>query len=122
VARRVVGRHQRLPKELVGCEVSAKDFRTWHGTVLAAVALAGEGATSAHSRTGRAKAVRRAIEEVAGYLGNTAAVSRKSYVDPRVVDRYEAGDTIASALHRVRPNSPDRLERVERAVLRLLRR
>jgi len=102
--------------------VSAKDFRTWHGTVLAAVALASEDATAAHSRTGRAKAVRRAIEEVAGYLGNTPAVSRKSYVDPRVVDRFEAGDTIASALRRLKPNSPDRLERVERAVLRLLRR
>ena len=109
-------------KELVGSEVSAKDFRTWHGTVLAAVALASEDATAAHSRTGRAKAVRRAIEEVAGYLGNTPAVSRKSYVDPRVVDRFEAGDTIATALRGLRANSPDRLERIERAVLRLLSR
>ncbi len=108
-------------KELVGCEVSAKDFRTWHGTVLAAVALAGGDATSAHSRAGRAKAVRRAIDEVAGYLGNTATVSRKSYVDPRVVDHYEAGETIAAALRRLPSKSPDRLERVERAVLRLLR-
>jgi DNA topoisomerase IB len=107
-------------KEVVGCDVSAKDFRTWHGTVLAAVALAADDAAAAASRSGRAKAVRRAVEEVSSYLGNTAAVSRKSYVDPRVVDRYEAGETIAPTLRRLSPKSPDRIERIERAVLRLL--
>jgi DNA topoisomerase IB len=83
-------------KELSGGEFTAKDFRTWAGTVLAAVALAV--AEGAGSRTARQRAVSRAYQEVAHYLGNTPAVCRKSYVDPRVVDRYRAGVTIADAL------------------------
>ncbi|HKN38105.1 MAG TPA: DNA topoisomerase IB [Acidimicrobiia bacterium] len=83
-------------KELTGGEFTAKDFRTWAGTVLAAVALAV--AERARSRTGRRRAISRAYQEVAHYLGNTPAVCRKSYVDPRVVDRYRAGVTIADAL------------------------
>jgi DNA topoisomerase I len=74
-----------------GCEISAKDFRTWHATVLAAVVLAG---TPAPSRTGRRKAVVAAMKEVSGYLGNTPTVARASYVDPRVVDLYHAGTVI----------------------------
>ena len=83
-------------KELTGGEFTAKDFRTWAGTVLAAVALAV--AERAPSLTGRQRAITRAYKEVAHYLGNTPAVCRKSYVDPRVVDRYRAGFTIAAAL------------------------
>ncbi len=83
-------------KELTGGEFTAKDFRTWAGTVLAAVALAV--AERAPSLTGRKRAIARAYQEVAHYLGNTPAVCRKSYVDPRVVDRYRAGVTIAAAL------------------------
>ncbi|HSH61717.1 MAG TPA: hypothetical protein VK988_19130 [Acidimicrobiales bacterium] len=79
-------------KEVTGDEFTAKDFRTWHATVLAAVALAV--AAGATSPTARKRAVTRAYKEVAGYLGNTPAVSRSSYVDPRVVDRYQAGATI----------------------------
>jgi DNA topoisomerase IB len=79
-------------KEVTGEEFTAKDFRTWHATVLAAVALAV--ATEATSPTARKRAVTRAFREVAHYLGNTPAVSRSSYVDPRVVDRYQAGVTI----------------------------
>ncbi|MGI8493077.1 MAG: DNA topoisomerase IB, partial [Acidimicrobiales bacterium] len=79
-----------------GLECSAKDFRTWNATVLAAVALAG--AAGAKSGRGRARGITRAMEEVAQYLGNTPAVVRKSYVDPRVVDRYLSGETISSAL------------------------
>jgi DNA topoisomerase-1 len=80
-----------------GCDISAKDFRTWHATVLAAAALALPGAV-AKSRTGQRRAVSRAMREVAEYLGNTPAVARASYVDPRVVDRYRDGTTIAAAL------------------------
>jgi DNA topoisomerase I len=79
-------------KEVTGEEFTAKDFRTWHATVLAAMALAV--ATEATSPTARKRAVARAMKEVAHYLGNTPAVSRSSYVDPRVVDRYQAGVTI----------------------------
>ena len=84
-------------KEATGGDFSAKDFRTWSGTVLAAVALAVSGA-AAGSKTARKRAVTRAIQEVAHYLGNTPAVARASYIDPRVFDRYNAGVTIGGAL------------------------
>jgi len=79
-------------KELAGEEFSAKDFRTWHGTVLAAVALAGREAPA--SPTGAKRAVSAAIKEVAAQLGNTPAVCRASYVDPRVIDRFVEGVVI----------------------------
>ncbi len=86
-------------KELTGGEFTAKDFRTWSATVLAAVALAVSAVSpGARSVTARRRAVTRAMQEVAKYLGNTAAVCRSSYVDPRVVDRFQAGATIKSAL------------------------
>jgi len=91
-------------KEVTGGDFSAKDFRTWNATVLAAVALAvSAGATSP---TARKRAVARAMQEVAHYLGNTPAVCRSSYVDPRVVDRFLAGATIAPALERALVEAP----------------
>lgn len=84
-------------KEISGGDYSAKDFRTWHGTVLAAIALAVSTEAFA-SRTARKRAVARAFQEAAHYLGNTPAVCRKSYVDPRVIDRFESGVTIAGVL------------------------
>jgi DNA topoisomerase-1 len=84
-------------REITGGDFTAKDFRTWNATVLAAVALAvsGEAATS---KTARKRAIARACKEVAHYLGNTPAVCRASYVDPRVFDRYLSGWTIAGVL------------------------
>jgi DNA topoisomerase I len=76
-----------------GVSCSAKDFRTWNATVLAAVALAV--GTPGASPTMRKRRVNRAMQEVAHYLGNTPAVARRSYVDPRVIDAYMAGETIA---------------------------
>jgi DNA topoisomerase I len=87
-------------KDATGGDFSAKDFRTWNATTLAAVALAVSGA-SAGSSTARKRAVRRAVEEVAVYLGNTPAVCRSSYIDPRVLDAFDAGLTIRPALERV---------------------
>ena len=83
-------------KEATGGEFTAKDFRTWNATVLAAVSLAV--ATEAASPTARKRAVAWAMKEVAHWLGNTPAVCRSSYVDPRVIDRYLAGVTIVGAL------------------------
>jgi DNA topoisomerase IB len=83
-------------KEISGAEITAKDFRTWNATVLMAAALAETPAPT--SRTGRKKAVRAAYVRVAEQLGNTPAVCKASYVDPRVVDRYESGETVADAL------------------------
>lgn len=79
-------------REISGHEMTAKVFRTWHGTVKAA----GELAEAGPQRTGtaRKKAVSHAMKEVAELLGNTPAVARSSYVDPRVVEAYEKGETV----------------------------
>ncbi|WP_280316754.1 DNA topoisomerase IB [Nocardia wallacei] len=108
-------------KELVGNEHSAKDFRTWQATVLAAAALAATELPS--SRRRRTSAVREVMTEVAEALGNTPTVARNSYVDPRVIEAWERGETVAAALRRSRRarTDDDRQAAVERAVLRLLR-
>ncbi|HEX4082948.1 MAG TPA: hypothetical protein VHX40_08295 [Acidimicrobiales bacterium] len=87
-------------KAAVGEEYSAKDFRTWSATVLAAAALAGQDVVPA-SRAARRRAVAAAIAAVADQLGNTPAVCRSAYVDPRIVDRFESGETIADLLTRL---------------------
>jgi DNA topoisomerase I len=105
-------------KELADEEVSAKDFRTWHATVLTASLLAAEesGLTSV---TSRKRVVSGVVKEVAEALGNTPAVCRASYIDPRIVDRFLNGETIA--LPRGRDLSDDRVRAsVEAAVLDLL--
>ena len=108
-------------KDVSGGDFTAKDFRTWTATVLAAVALAVSAAVK--SKTGRKRAVSRAMREVAGYMGNTPAVCRRSYVDPRVVDRYLDGQTIAAALSRVGEGDDGGLSvqgPIEKAVIGLL--
>ena len=109
-------------RDVAGISCSAKDFRTWNGTVLAAVALAV--GTGASSPTARKRCVTRAMQEVAHYLGNTPAVVRSSYVDPRVVDCYLSGETIAPALSAlgegVSFGHPSTQGAVEEAVLDLL--
>jgi DNA topoisomerase IB len=107
-------------KEVVGGDVSAKDFRTWHATVVAAMALAGSEDLSGSSAK-RRRAVRKAAERVADELGNTPTVARKSYVDPRIVDRFEAGETIRVAESvGAEPVDERSRRRAERAVLRML--
>ena len=111
-------------KHATGGDHSAKDFRTWNATALAAVALAVSG-ESAHTKTARKRAVKRAVEEVAVYLGNTPAVCRASYIDPRVFDAFDARVTIRPALERVaakvRPGElPIHQPALERAVLDLI--
>jgi DNA topoisomerase-1 len=109
-------------KHLAADDFSAKDFRTWHATVLAAVGLG----VSAHasSKAARKRAIVRAVQEVALYLGNTPAVCRASYIDPRIIDRFLAGHTIAPALASltgpVGPNVPATQGPIEEAVLELL--
>jgi DNA topoisomerase IB len=111
--------------EVTGGEFTAKDFRTWHATVLAAVALA-VSEHAAGSAAARKRAISRAVAEVAGYLGNTPAVARASYIDPRVIELYESGLTIAPALGDLGRNSEfgDLATRgaAERAVVRMLTR
>ena len=93
-------------KDVTGGDYSAKDFRTWAATVLAAVALA-VSKEAARTPTARKRAVARMYQEVAHYLGNTPSVCRASYVDPRVVDRYLAGVTVAKALERLGENAQE---------------
>jgi DNA topoisomerase I len=84
-------------KDVTGDGFSAKDFRTWNATVLAAVALSVSG-QAAQTKTGLKRAETRAVKEVARYLGNTPAVCRASYIDPRVFDRFRDGLTIGGVL------------------------
>ncbi len=83
-------------RDVSGGDFTAKDFRTWHATVLAAVGLSVS--LGAETDTARKRAVSRVVHEVADYLGNTPAVCRASYIDPRIITRYEEGVTIASML------------------------
>ncbi|MDG9709003.1 DNA topoisomerase IB [Streptomyces sp. DH10] len=111
-------------RELAGLEITAKDFRTWHATVMAAVALAVSHPV-ARSETARRRAIARATREVAGYLGNTPAVCRASYINPRVIELYEEGVTVAAALPHLGDEGaygiPATHGPAERAVLRMLR-
>ncbi len=99
-------------RESTGIEATAKDFRTWHATVLAAAALA--------ESNGR-RAVPAAMKEVAEFLGNTPTIARSSYVDPRVIDAYEEGRTISSATRRSYDSPDQRQAALERATLRLIK-
>jgi DNA topoisomerase IB len=107
-------------RETTGIEATAKDFRTWHATVLAAAALAGTEEPGT-SKASRQRAVAAAMREVAAFLGNTPALARSSYVDPRVVDAYQEGRTIARAVRRRYDTTDERQAALERATLRLLR-
>jgi DNA topoisomerase IB len=84
-------------REISGGDFTSKDFRTWHATVLAAVGLAVSERADRSDRA-RQRAIARVVQEVADYLGNTPAVARASYIDPRIIDCYENGKTIASVL------------------------
>jgi DNA topoisomerase IB len=106
-------------RDTTGGDMTAKDFRTWHATVLAATALAttrekGDTATS------RKRAVRQAMVEVSTYLGNTPAIAKSSYVDPRVVDLYEEGTTIGDVARQEHGTPEDRQMAIEQAVLQML--
>jgi DNA topoisomerase I len=111
-------------KDLFGTDVSAKDFRTWHATVLAAVALAVSTAAASSGVTARKRAEVRAVKEVASYLGNTPAVCRASYINPRVFEFYEQGKTVAPTLGALGRDTafgePATQGPVEQAVLDLL--
>lgn len=106
-------------KGLFGGSFTAKDFRTWHATVIAAEVLALDDEPG-DTKASRKRAIKQAVMEVSSYLGNTPTVARSSYIDPRVIDAYENGETIhktALGLHR----SPQiRQEKLEDAVLKLL--
>ena len=100
---------------------SAKDFRTWHATVLAALAVAVLG-RRVRSETERRRIVIQASKEVARYLGNTPAVCRNSYIDPRVFELFYSGKTISVELEALaeRDAIENDLHVAESAVVELL--
>ena len=101
-------------------DLTAKDFRTWHATVLAAAALAATDEPGDTKRS-RQRAIKGAVSEVADYLGNTPTIARNSYIDPRVIDLYESGTTIDPELVSKKYRSPEAKQRtLEAAVLELL--
>ena len=113
-------------KETIGVQHSAKDFRTWNATVLAAVVLAASARERDLSTKGaRARAKREATRQVAHYLGNTPAVCRASYIDPRIFDRFDGGLTIGGVFERLPDDPADWPEvqgPIEEAVLDLIDR
>ena len=100
-------------REVTGVEFSAKDFRTWAATVLAAQGFAslGQPASVAEAR----RAVVGVVRQVAGALRNTPAICRRCYVHPAVIDAFESGVTLPRSL------AGEAGDAVERAVIRLLR-
>lgn len=102
-------------QDVIGPEFSAKDFRTWHATTLAALELAGLDRPA--SRSAERRAITEVVREVAEVLGNTPAVARSSYIDPRVFDRFREGVTVDPP--RIRSEERWRAE-AERRVLGLL--
>jgi DNA topoisomerase-1 len=101
-------------------DLTAKDFRTWHATVLAAAALAATEEPGDTKRS-RQRAIKTAVTEVAEYLGNTPTIAKNSYIDPRIIDMYENGTTIDPALVSKKYRSPAAKQRtLEQAVLDLL--
>jgi DNA topoisomerase I len=108
-------------KDISGANYTAKDFRTWAGTKLAAAALAEFEAFD--SETAAKKNVMAAIERVAARLGNTTTICRKCYVHPAIIDAYMDGDTVSSILQRAGEELAAHLadlEPEEAAVLMLL--
>jgi DNA topoisomerase I len=112
-------------KETAGGDFTAKDFRTWNATVLAAVGLAVRAAEDPpESATARKRMANAVVKDVARYLHNTPAVCRASYIDPRVFDCFDSGALVRTPLRRLvadaGPNEfPDRAK-IERSVIRLL--
>ena len=107
-------------REITGADVTAKDFRTWAGTVIAAMALSELGA--ADTQRQRKSNLLRALDTVAARLGNTRAVCRKYYVHPALLAAYERGAPVrlgippASSL----PRGSAELLRVEEKVRRMI--
>jgi len=111
-------------KDAAGEEYTAKDFRTWAGTVVAAVTLAATDPERRKAKSQNKRMISHAVKQVAYFLGNTPAVARASYIDPRVFDRFRDGFTIEPVLFDLAQEpdigQPAIQGRVEEAVLDLI--
>lgn len=106
-------------KSHMGSDFSAKDFRTWGGTMLAALELARQ--TRPSTKTARKKAMTECVKAVAKKLGNTPAIARSSYIDPRIFEAYDTSNGIEEVYKTVQNMKPRKyLSNDERWVLELL--
>jgi DNA topoisomerase I len=108
-------------KEITGREITAKDFRTWAGTVLAALAL--KEFETFDSQASAKKNLRAAIESVASRLGNTPTICRKCYIHPEILSSYTEGALLLEVKHQAESELRDDLGSLkpeEAAVLSLL--
>jgi DNA topoisomerase-1 len=108
-------------QSIIGANFTAKDFRTWAGTLLCSIALAMEGQGA--SKTERKRKIKRAVEATSAQLGNTPAVCRSSYICPRLLDEYMEGKPF-EMLRRKQKGSPVvriGMSKEERALLKFLR-
>lgn len=109
-------------RELTGEDVTAKDFRTWHGTVLAAIALAEF--EKFDGQAGAKKNIRSAIQKVASRLGNTPTICRQCYVHPEILTTYVEGSLLLEVQKKVEKELREDIATLrpeEVAVLALLR-
>lgn len=112
-------------KEVMGGSFSAKDFRTWAGTLVCACALARDGSEIPAKKTARNKRIVAAIKETAEVLGNTPAVCRGSYVCPEIINSFEKGQIITDCTTKVDDLIAFRgrgLHKAEQALLKFLKK
>jgi DNA topoisomerase-1 len=112
-------------KEVMGSSFSAKDFRTWAGTLVCACALARNGNEFPEKKTARNKRIVEAIKETAEVLGNTPAVCRGSYVCPEIISSFEKGqviDACATKLDDLISFRGRGLHKAEQSLLRFLKK
>lgn len=105
-------------KQIMGDQFSAKDFRTWGGTLLATAELAA--AERSESLAERKKTVTACVKKVARKLGNTPSIARSSYIDPRVISAYTDNDHLREVRQTMRQVNNQYLSNEERCVLKLL--
>jgi DNA topoisomerase-1 len=111
-------------KEVMGAKFSAKDFRTWAGTLVCACALARPNPELLNTTSDRKRRVVQATKETAEVLGNTPAVCRSSYISSRVLDSFERGQVIGTYFNNVEElvnHRGKQMRAAERALLRLLK-
>jgi DNA topoisomerase-1 len=112
-------------REVMGESFSAKDFRTWAGTLVCACALARVGAEAEEKLTARKRKVVEAIKETAEVLGNTPAVCRSSYICPEIINSFESGkiiDRYFNSLNHLLSYRGHKLHEAERALLKFMKR
>jgi len=112
-------------KEVMGSSFSAKDFRTWAGTLVCACALARNGNEFPEKKTARNKRIVEAIKETAEVLGNTPAVCRGSYVCPEIISSFEKGQVIDACTTKLDDLIAFRgrgLHKAEQSLLRFLKK